>query len=274
MDIAHLARFGWMRVNGAVPVRLCQCLVEVLETEMEVPVHDHSRWHEYGGEPRDLIPIWGHQTQWDIRQHPDLHRIWATLWGTDQLGVSLDSCRFTPPWQPGFAEPHAIHWDYNPWNAKVHTFQGVLALTDTAADQGGFRCVPSLYHDRAAWPRRPTVGRSLRANWLANIEGREMVHVPARTGDLIVWDSRLPHGNSKNRSSAPRLAFYIMMCPLPADGVLQQAQILSWRTGRCVPWWRRRPGYDRTEPWPPAALTELGRRLLGLDEWPIARERE
>jgi hypothetical protein len=79
LDIAHLSRFGWMRIEGAVPVQLCERLVEVLEAELEVPVHDRSRWHEYGGEPRDLIPIWGHQAQWDIRQHPDLHRIWATL---------------------------------------------------------------------------------------------------------------------------------------------------------------------------------------------------
>jgi len=86
-DIPHLDRFGWMRIDGAVPVRLCEQLVEILEAEMDVPVHDESRWHEYGGKARDLVPIWGHQAQWDIRQHPDLHRIWATLWKTDRLGV-------------------------------------------------------------------------------------------------------------------------------------------------------------------------------------------
>ena len=80
-----------MRAEGAVPVRMCERLVEVLEAELGVPVHDSSRWHEYSVEPRDFVPIWGHQAQWDIRQHPDLHGIWATLWGTDRLGVSLDS---------------------------------------------------------------------------------------------------------------------------------------------------------------------------------------
>ena len=60
-DIPHLDRFGWMRIDGAVPVRLCEQLVEILEAEMDVPVHDESRWHEYGGKARDLVPIWGHQ---------------------------------------------------------------------------------------------------------------------------------------------------------------------------------------------------------------------
>jgi hypothetical protein len=110
--------------------------------------------------------------------------------------------------------------------------------------------------------------RSGRAkSWLAkNIEGRDIVNVPAQTGDLIVWDSRLPHSNSTNTSSVPRIAFYVMMCPMVE--ALRQANVDSWRTGRCVPWWRNRRGYDRIEPWPPAALTQPGRRLLGLDDWP------
>ena len=89
--------------------------------------------------------------------------------------------------------------------------------------------------------------------------------MPAQTGDLILWDSRLAHGNSKNTSSRPRIAFYIMMGP--ADDGLRHIAVESWRTGRCVPWWRNRCGYDRVERWPPAILTELGRRLLGLDKW-------
>jgi Phytanoyl-CoA dioxygenase (PhyH) len=267
LDIPHLRQFGWMIVHGAVPFGYCERLVDVLENEMGVPVHDPSRWPEYGGEPRDLIPIWGHQAQWDIRQLPDLHRIWTTLLGTERLGVSLDSCRFTPPWQPGDAKPYGIHWDHDPWNAEERMFQGVLALTDTATDQGGFRCVPSQCHDRAGWPRAPLINQKGHALWLANTQGHEIVHVPARAGDLILWDSRLPHGNSKNRSFKPRIAFYIRMEPFPADGTRRRAQVDSWRTGQCVPWWRSRRGYDRIEPWPPATLTELGRRLLGLDEW-------
>jgi ectoine hydroxylase-related dioxygenase (phytanoyl-CoA dioxygenase family) len=141
-------------------------------------------------------------------------------------------------------------------------FQGVVALTDTATNQGGFRCVPSLYQERDAWSRAPRLDQNGTKNWLAkNIEGREIVNVPARAGDLIVWDSRLPHGNSKNASSEPRIAFYVMMSPMVE--VLRQANVDSWRTGRCVPWWRNRPGYDRTD-----ALTQLGRHVLGLDVWP------
>ena len=39
-----------------------------------------------------------------IRQHPNLHRIWATLRDADALWVSLDSCRSARPWRAGCAE--------------------------------------------------------------------------------------------------------------------------------------------------------------------------
>lgn len=266
IDTDHLCQYGWVRVEGAIPANLCERLVDVLTTQMNVPVHDPARWHEYGGEMRDFVPIWGHQAQWDIRQHPNLHRIWSALWGTERLTVSLDSCRFTPPWKPGYAEPYSIHWDHDPSDTNRKMFQGVLALTNTAANQGGFRCVPSLSHDHGAWPDEPRLDADGEESWLADTAGREIVNVPAQAGDLIVWDSRLPHGNSKNTAVRPRLAFYVMMGP--ADDAYRRVLVASWRTGRCVPWWRNRPGYDLVEPWPPATLTKLGKRLLGLDLWP------
>jgi Phytanoyl-CoA dioxygenase (PhyH) len=265
VDIDHLREFGWARIEGAVPVVLCGELVHILASELDVPINDPPRWDGYGREMGDLIPIWGHQAQWNIRQHPNLHRIWAALWGTEKLCVSLDSCRFTPPFRVGYAEPYGIHWDHDPWDDSKRMFQGVLALTDTAADQGGFCCAPSLYKNRAAWPRKPSVDASGVESWLATTTEPEILYPSARAGDLIVWDSRLAHGNSKNRSSNPRLAFYVMMGP--SNDSFRRAAVESWRTGRCVAWWRSRPEYDRVEPWPPATLTALGRRLLGLDEW-------
>jgi hypothetical protein len=266
-DKRHFERQGWVSIVGAVPRAMCDALVGVLDRELGVPVRDPARWDAYGGPMRDLLPIWGHQAEWDIRQHPPLHAIWAALWGTAALWVSLDSCRFTPPWRDGFADALPLHWDHDPHAPRARMIQGVLALADTAAEQGGFRCVPSLLESPEAWPTRPILDADGDEDWRADTAGREIVHVPAGTGDLIIWNSLLPHGNSRNRSARPRLAFYLQMFPA-GDEAHRAAAVESWRTGRCVPWWRTRPGYDRIEPWPPATLTPLGRRLLGLDPWP------
>ena len=135
IDIAHLEKFRWVRISGALPVDLCSQLIGVLKRDLGVPVDNPERWAEYG--QFDGVPLWGHQAQWDIRQHPNLHAIWSRLYGTEKLHVTLDSCRFTPPAHSGYAEPYGIHWDHNPWDISKQAFQGVLALTDTAPNQGG-----------------------------------------------------------------------------------------------------------------------------------------
>ncbi len=267
IDLVQLRSRGWLRIERAVPAELCTRLVTVLQSEFGLAASDPHSWPAASGGLHDLVPLWGHQAQWDIRQYPRFHRIWATLWGTDALWVSLDSCRFTPPRRPGDAAPYPLHWDHNPWDDEREMLQGVLALTDTAVEQGGFRCVPSLYRDRMARPAAPLIDDDGDENWFCDAAGREIVPVAAQAGDLIVWDWRLPHGNSANLSTQPRLAFYVSMFPAGGGEWLSQAPIESWRSGRCVPCWRDRPGYDRIEPWPPARLTPLGRRLLGLDPW-------
>jgi len=84
-NTSQLSDYGWTRRQSAIPVDFCHRLVKVFESELEVPTNDLSRWDEYGRDGHDLLPIWGHQAQWDIRQHPQMHGIWAALWGAEKL---------------------------------------------------------------------------------------------------------------------------------------------------------------------------------------------
>ena len=95
----------------------------------------------------------------------------------------------------------------------------------------------------------------------------EIVEVPVEVGDLIVFSSRLPHGTVKNMTDQPRAVFYVQLFP---EGTLEESAVrVSEHQGGVAPtWWRWKPGHDRSEPWPPATLSEHGRRLLGEDRWP------
>ena len=79
--------------------------------------------------------------------------------------------------------------------------------------------MPELFRDRTGWrARHPGV-----AVWDIDLEGHEPTPVPARAGDLIVFDAMLPHGTEGNGSTAPRLAQYVTMTPPEGDP--------EWRIG-------------------------------------------
>ena len=128
--------------------------------------------------------MWGHQAQWDIRQHPTLHTVWSTLWGTSALLVTLDRCRFTPPWRDGQNQPLSLHWDHNPHDMSLRWIQGVVTLRDCPAGAGGFRCVPTLYRTPSAWMREPILEDG-EPSWSPQVHDYQVVEVPANQGDLM-----------------------------------------------------------------------------------------
>jgi hypothetical protein len=253
---------GFVVVRGAVPMDLIDALLSVICREFEIDLHDEGSW--YG--PPARLPLWGHQAQWDVRQHPDLHEAFAAAYGTERLWVSLDFPLYKPPHPSNASAEHydalPIHWDVDP--RERHLFQGMVFLTDSPEERGAFRCVPALFSDVTGWfERHPDDGPDD-----IDCEGHEVVRVPCQVGDLLIWDSRLPHGNGRNCDTSPRITQAVTMQPPGFWGESAADRIVLWRTGRPNPHYADEPGFDRVEPWPPASLTPLGRRLLGLDAWP------
>jgi ectoine hydroxylase-related dioxygenase (phytanoyl-CoA dioxygenase family) len=211
------------------------------------------------------VPLWGHQAVWDIRQHPALHAALSTAWETERLWVSIDTCSFTPPARAGLPDPLALHWDMDPRTTTVHMIQGVLALADTPADGGGFRCAPSWRNAPERWPDAWTQ-QPWGEEYLIDPAPEEIVQVPAEQGDLILWESSLPHGTVGNLSSKPRLALYVSMFPA-GTGEEASQRVADFDAGRFPAHGRWKPGHDIADPGPTPTLTPLGQRLLGREPW-------
>lgn len=198
-------------------------------------------WAEHDGE-HFLVPVWGHQAQWDARQHPAVHAVFAAAYGDERLWVSMDGMSIAPPSDEPYLE---IHRDEGEEPRHMDRYQGVLYLTDVAPDQAAFCAAPD------------------------GTDG-EVVPVPGRAGDLVVWHATLAHGVGPNTTETARVVQYIGMQPPGFWRELEQERadrIELYESGRANPYYRDRPGHDRVEPWPPAELSALGRRLLGLDSW-------
>ena len=91
--------------------------------------------------------------------------------------------------------------------------QAILYLTDTAADQGAFTCVPGFHRRIEEWLSGLPAGRDPRASDFTREFAREAVPVAANGGDLVIWHHALPHGSSPNRAPVPRIVQYMVGRP-------------------------------------------------------------
>lgn len=215
-----------------------------------------------------MVEVYNHQQLWNNRQVQRIYDAFVDIWGTEKLWVSIDRANLNFPIQPGFEYKGFIHWDYDPETKPVNV-QGVLALADqTDENMGGFQCVPELYRTYDTWKLTQPADRN---HFMPDISGFDLVKVPLEAGDLLIFNSLEPHGIRPNLSNNKvRIAQYIAMMPAEEDNEpLRQWRIQSWQN-RIAPEGYAFPGdprnWEQTR-YATAALTDLGKKLLGLDPW-------
>lgn len=262
---------GYIVVSNAVPQENLDAVIdamwEFLGMDRNNPQDWYSRpdWHRRTG----MVELYHHQSLWDNRQHPRIHQAFSEIYGDEKLWVSLDRVNMNPPARPDDDYQGFIHWDFDPttWPIPLRV-QGVLCLSDTTEEQGGFQCVPGSHKRVDEIVKRQAPDASLRA---PDIGDTAVKPIAAQAGDLIIWHTALLHGNGRNRSDRPRLAQYITMRPAEAENeALRQRRIELWQN--CLPPDNRNafPGDPRKleeNSGQPAKLTSLGKKLVGLEWW-------
>ncbi|HEX6120125.1 MAG TPA: phytanoyl-CoA dioxygenase family protein [Dongiaceae bacterium] len=276
-DWKHWTTWGYVVVKNAVPMENVRRLVELLWEFQEMDPKDPSTW--YRPQLRDnemkelnnsgMVEIYNHQFLWDNRQQPRVHDAFVDIWDQEALWVTVDRANLNPPNRHARNFNGFIHWDadtrLDPLPIGV---QGVLSLIDTDSDVGGFQCVPELFRTLETWRRTQPADRD---GWVPDTAGFEVVNVPMRAGDLLIFNTLLAHGIRPNRSeNRVRLAQYISMAPaLESNEGVRNWRIRSWRD-REAPKGFAYPGdprqWEKTR-YERATLTPLGEKLLGLRSW-------
>lgn len=267
---------GYIVIPNAVPKEQVKRLADFLWEFEEKDPNDPETWY---APPRaemkmkeltntGMVEVYNHQYLWDNRQVPKVHEAFSDIWGTEKLWVTIDRANLNLPLRPGFEYKGFIHWDYDP-ETKPQNVQGVLALADQDDENmGGFQCVPELFRTYDTWKLTQPEDRN---HFQPDVTGFEIVKVKMNAGDLLIFNSSQPHGIRANRSKDKvRLAQYISMMPAQEDDeALRQWRIRSWQE-REAPQGYAFPGdprnWEKTR-YQTAELSELGRKLLGLDRW-------
>ncbi len=217
-----------------------------------------------------MVEVYNHQHLWNNRQMPRVHAAFADIWGTDRLWVTIDRANLNFPLRPGFEYKGFIHWDYDP-DTKPQNVQGVLALADQLdPEMGGFQCIPELFRTYDTWKLTQPEDRNKFRPDTTGLEAH-FVKVTLEAGDLLIFNSGLPHGiRANNSTDKVRIAQYLSMMPAEEDNAeLRNWRINSWQN-RIAPEGYAFPGDPRNwerDRYPTATLSELGEQLLGLRKW-------
>jgi Phytanoyl-CoA dioxygenase (PhyH) len=215
-----------------------------------------------------MVEVYNNQELWKNRQVQRIYDAFADIWGTEKLWVTIDRANLNFPMRPGFEYKGFIHWDYDP-DTKPVNVQGVLALADqTDENMGGFQCIPELFGTYDTWKLTQPEDRD---HFKPDTSGFELVKVKMEAGDLLIFNSLQPHGIRPNLSGDKvRIAQYISMMPAEeGNETLRQWRIASWKES-IAPEGYAFPGdprkWEQTK-YGRAELNELGKKLLGLENW-------
>lgn len=211
-DLAHWNEHGWVVLPDAISPEACHATAKAVWDAQEMSPDDPADWGRSG--PRQqcvFVQLFRHPALDANRRSARIHKAFAQLWGTADLWVTTDRVGFNQPVTPHRPFPGpGIHWDVSLVQPIPLGIQGLIYLTDTAAEQGAFALVPGMHRTIGDWLETVPPGETPHTHAARTLE---MTPIAGRAGDLILWHHALPHGPTPNRTNQPRLVQYLKMFP-------------------------------------------------------------
>jgi hypothetical protein len=222
-----------------------------------------------------MVEAYHNQTLWDNRQTPRGTTPLSTS-GTVRMWVTIDRANLNTPNKGKRKFGGFIHWDadttLDPLPVNV---QGVLALSDTSPESGGFQCYPELFNNLLAWRKSAARPQPVAAG-PGDGAVPDGIHRHEERG---VVDLQQPAGarhppEHVHGSGAPGAVHFLYARPA-RQSILRDWRVQSWRE-RSAPQGYAFPGDPEDKEklrYPQAQLSELGEKILGARAVLVRRHR-
>ena len=276
-DWDHWITKGFVIVKKAVHRAACQQLENALWEFDEKDPNDPSTWYAPQRRPHvrvelnnvGMTEIYHHQRMWDNRQSQRVYDAFVDIWDQEELWVAIDRANINPPKKVKANPDGFVHWDVDTTARPLPIgVQGILSVKEQDIETGGFQAVPYLFEFFEDWVKTQPSDRN---PLLPDMTGLSRENITLEAGDLLIFNSLLPHGVRPNHSEGRvRMAQYISMFPAELENESERAERIRLWQNIEAPNRPDFPGDPRgweKQHYGPADLTQLGRKLLGLDLW-------
>ena len=255
---------------------------------------NHAKFFPSHGMLHQHFGIGQSQVAWDVRQNPKVRKVFADIWGTDNLAVSFDGASFSLPPEVtnrGWHTKDWYHLDQATARNDLESVQGWVTGEDVEEGDATLTLLKGSHLKHAEFAKKFDL-QKLTANWYKLTQEQvdwykqecERVDVVCPKGSLVLWDSRTVHagkGPVKGRSNSTRQRGVVYVCMTPArlltPALIRKRQniVLAKRTSSH---WPHRPKlfgvlprtYNSNVKIPPVApvpypvLTEQGAKLASF----------
>jgi ectoine hydroxylase-related dioxygenase (phytanoyl-CoA dioxygenase family) len=210
-DLAFWDEHGYVVVREAVSAASAAWAAAAVYEFICARADDPESWYGESALKQGIwVPLMRHPALLNNRNSERIYAAFAQLWGRSDLWMNTDQCGFNPPEGPNYRfSGQGLHWDVSLTPPIPFGTQALLYLTDTAAAQGAFQCVPGYHRRIDRWLHSLPQDANPRTIELS----RDAIPIPGRAGDLVIWHHALPHAASRNRGDQPRLVQYMNMRP-------------------------------------------------------------
>ena len=207
---------GYVIIREAVPREDCSNTIDLIGDFLKIKIDDPSTWYEPNAARQGImVQMFQHAQLEKNRRSPRIKAAFEALWKRTDLWCNADRVSFNPPETDNWKFPGPrLHWDVSLELPIPFGLQGLLYLSDTAANQGAFTLVPGFHNKIDEWINSLPAGADPRTQDLYELGP---VPIVANAGDFIIWHQALPHGSSPNTSPRPRVVQYINYLPINAQ---------------------------------------------------------
>lgn len=216
-DLEKWDRDGYVILKDAIPKEDCERAVKLIYEKIGATQSNPESW--YNPHPLKqgiMIQLFNSPILDKNRLSRKIRLTYEQLWNRPDLMVSMDRVSFNPPETAFYQFPGPnLHWDISLKRPIPFGLQGLLYLADTDKTQGAFTVIRGFHKKLEDWLEQ--LGQGVDPRDQKILSNFELDPISGDAGDFIIWDHRLPHGSSPNKSSKPRIVQYINYQPLDLE---------------------------------------------------------